>query len=657
MKVAVIGGGPAGLTTLKYLLEAHQSLGCEPVEAQIFEYHHQVGGTFAARTYEDAELTAFSDFRAPGPEDFISAKKYVQFLHDYCTKFNLWPHIRLQTRVVAVTRRQDGGHVITYKAHNKEKREEWQCDAVAVCSGLHVDPNIPQLKGIEKVPLVIHSSEFKVRKQFGVDKTVMVLGAGETGSDMAYLAATSPTRRVLMCHRDGFHSGPQVCAPFVPFAPVRYQEAIANTKFLKRNPGPVLFPILGRKQDPNEPGIPIDISRTSLFDTTYAHPILRNSMILWHYYYYYINTILWLSAGTTTGMDQWVGEMSPERHHPAKMPYISEPYRPRHPGPELWKYALRSALIQRPLEKTNGRHVDMAPWPEEIDADGYVRFTNNGRPEYERLKDEKIKPDIIVLATGYTQSLPFLNSSESLQAGQKKYPLPSEADVREVWKRDEPTVGFIGFVRPSFGAIPPLAEMQAQLWIVNLLAPNKIPRPLSPNDEPHYRLLPPKGFRITYGVDHESYAYQLAMDMNSAPGLWDILSIILSRKDNSLGAAWRLFIMWSFGANLNTKFRLQGPWKWDGAQEMFISEEFWQTITRRPLLFGHIAVSIIPMSIFGPLSLILWLYASIVGFGQGALRLLAIIPNPEVKGTRLSKYAPEPEANGKTLRCASSTRQ
>lgn len=514
--------------------------------------------------------------------------------------------------MVAVNRRQGGSHVITYKGHDSETREEWQCDAVAVCSGLHVNPNIPQLKGLNKVPLVIHSSEFKVRKQFGVGKTVMVLGAGETGADMAYLAVTSPTTRVLMCARDGFHSGPQVCAASLS---VRLQAANANTKLLKRNPGPVLFPILGRKQNPNEPGIPIDISRTNLFDTTYAHPILRNSMILWHYYYYYINTILWLSAGTTSGMDQWAGRMSAERHHPSKsksspqpslfalfvahhisqvffnkstrvVPYISEPYRPRHPGPELWKYALRSALIQRPLEKTNGRHVDMAPWPEEIDDDGYVRFTNNGSPEYERLKDDRIKPDIVVLATGYTQSLPFLNSPESLQNDQQKYPLPSEADVREVWKRDEPTVGFIGFVRPSFGAIPPLAEMQAQLWIVNLLAPHKIPRPLSPNDESHYRLLPPKGFRITYGVDHESYAYQLAMDMASAPGLCDILRVIFSRKDNTLGDAWRLFIMWSFGANLNTKFRLQGPWQWDGAQDMFISEEFWQTITRRPLLFG-----------------------------------------------------------------------
>jgi dimethylaniline monooxygenase (N-oxide forming) len=56
MKVAVIGGGPSGLVTLKYLTQAHEFLGCEAVEARLFEYQPQVGGTFSARVYEDAEV-------------------------------------------------------------------------------------------------------------------------------------------------------------------------------------------------------------------------------------------------------------------------------------------------------------------------------------------------------------------------------------------------------------------------------------------------------------------------------------------------------------------------------------------------------------------------------------------------------------------------
>ena len=56
MKVAVIGGGPSGLVTLKYLLRAHLSLDCEPTQARLFELGDSVGGAFSTRVYEDAEV-------------------------------------------------------------------------------------------------------------------------------------------------------------------------------------------------------------------------------------------------------------------------------------------------------------------------------------------------------------------------------------------------------------------------------------------------------------------------------------------------------------------------------------------------------------------------------------------------------------------------
>ena len=59
MRVAVIGAGPSGLVTLKYLRTAHESLGIEPIEAQCFEREGEIGGTFFARTYEDAEVRSF----------------------------------------------------------------------------------------------------------------------------------------------------------------------------------------------------------------------------------------------------------------------------------------------------------------------------------------------------------------------------------------------------------------------------------------------------------------------------------------------------------------------------------------------------------------------------------------------------------------------
>ncbi|WXC63447.1 hypothetical protein SNK03_009268 [Fusarium graminearum] len=163
MKVVVIGGGPSGLVTLKYLLNAHLSLDSDPIEVRLFELDDTIGGVFATRVYEDAE----------------SSKD---------------------------------GRVFS-----------WDCDAVAVCSGLHKEPKLPVIPGLHHVPEVIHSSDFKTKSQFGTNKTVMVIGSGKTGADIAYLAVMSPMKQVLMCHKDGFHFAPKV-------SPSMLAEQISSTQ-------------------------------------------------------------------------------------------------------------------------------------------------------------------------------------------------------------------------------------------------------------------------------------------------------------------------------------------------------------------------------------------------------------------------------------------
>lgn len=57
MKIAIIGGGPSGLTTLKYLVTAHEYFGgLESIEARLFEAEKDIGGTFRYRTYSDSEV-------------------------------------------------------------------------------------------------------------------------------------------------------------------------------------------------------------------------------------------------------------------------------------------------------------------------------------------------------------------------------------------------------------------------------------------------------------------------------------------------------------------------------------------------------------------------------------------------------------------------
>lgn len=220
MKVAIIGGGPGGLTTLKHLLEAHQRFPVDPVEVRLFESRDQIGGTFRYRTYDGCEmvsskqLTTFGDFRIPdgqpGYDDFLTIPQYLKYLEEYAEHFKLAPYINLNTRVVTIRRRKDSkGHIVTYQ-NQDGSRTEWLCDALAVCAGLHVNVAVPEIPGIENVPNAFHSSEFKNPEQFGKEQNIVILGAGETAMDLGVIAVQSSAKSVTISHRKGFVVVPKV---------------------------------------------------------------------------------------------------------------------------------------------------------------------------------------------------------------------------------------------------------------------------------------------------------------------------------------------------------------------------------------------------------------------------------------------------------------
>lgn len=145
----------------------------------------------------------------------MKATRYLKYLEDYAKRFDLWQFVHLSTRVLSV-RRRPTGHVIRYSS-SQHGEEEWECDAVAVCSGLHVTPEIPNIPGMDSIPSVMHSSQFKGREDFGEDKTVVVLGVGETAMDIAHMAVTSPTtKRVVLCHKNGWVNAPKVPTYVLP---------------------------------------------------------------------------------------------------------------------------------------------------------------------------------------------------------------------------------------------------------------------------------------------------------------------------------------------------------------------------------------------------------------------------------------------------------
>jgi dimethylaniline monooxygenase (N-oxide forming) len=590
MRVAIIGGGPSGLVQLKVLLDAKKRFGVDALKVKLFEAHDKIGGIFYHHSYEEGELvsskflTSFSDHRPrPDDPDFFTSDRYLEYLKDYADKFGLWPHMHFGTRVLSVRR---GGHasehIVKFKTATGET-VEWDCDAIAVCSGVHSIPHIPELPGIENVPVSMHSEKFKSREQFGKDKTVVILGSGETSADIAYLAITGQTKRVILCHRDGWLGAP------------------------KRNPEQRFLPWLFGSEHVGGLPPPVDTSQVTLFDSMYVHPMVRDSMLVWNHYNALSLTIGgFLCGGSSYGIDQWVGQCYSDRLHVSRIffnkawqrisNYCSYPYRPT-----KWPLALR---IRRFFWNTEvpppPRVIDVAPTPTHVSSDGVMHFPNNGRVEAERIQHSVVKPDVVIFATGYLPSFPFLNGSDN--KGHKRYPVAFDANVRHIWKADDPTVGFIGFVRPGFGAIPPLSEMQSMLFAMNLL--NRVPNALDPEDEWHFRLLHPPDARVSYGVEHDSYAYQLAKDMDGAPSFTEVIKTACVTRNG-----WRLPWVWAAGSSFNAKFRMRGPWKDDGAAEI-LTGEMWETITRRKGLFGNFPIGVLPMIYLGSINLYFFLYAT-----------------------------------------------
>lgn len=124
------------------------------------------------------------------------------------------------------------------------------------------------------------------------------------------------------------------------------------------------------------------------------------------------------------------------------LPYISDGYRST-----SWWNQLRGRVLNVPIKATNGRRIDVLRWPAGVDEDGFMSMAEDG--EHGPRPVRRIKSDVVILATGYSTDFPFLDADPRL----------SHVDVRGVYKSADVSVGFIGFVRPSIGAIPPLAEL------------------------------------------------------------------------------------------------------------------------------------------------------------------------------------------------------
>ena len=85
----------------------------------------------------------------------------------------------------------------------------------------------------------------------------------------------------------------------------------------------------------------------------------------------------------------------------------------------------------------------------------------------------------------------------------------------------------------------------------------------------------------------------------------------------------KMTTVWALSVNVNTKFRLVGPWKWEGARDV-MEGEIWETITRRRAFFGHFTLSAVPIVLFGMLNAVFWIFTAVVDALKYLLKLLSL---------------------------------
>lgn len=179
----VIGAGPGGLVCTKELLEQ----GVEKVIC--LEQERNLGGTFA-NTYDNLILTSsatismFSDFWIGdgNQHKFWTKAEAIDYWQRYAAHFGVSDRIRFNAQVVRVNPYGEGWQV------QLASGESLLTERIALAIGNNAIPNYPAWKESLTMVDYSHSQQYRNADSF-VGKNVLVVGGGESGSDVALEAS------------------------------------------------------------------------------------------------------------------------------------------------------------------------------------------------------------------------------------------------------------------------------------------------------------------------------------------------------------------------------------------------------------------------------------------------------------------------------------
>jgi len=204
--------------------------------ATAFELLPVIGGVYA-KSYDNTYLTtsslltAFSDY-SQGCEDkpkFWSDVEYLEYLNGYADKYGLKKNIHLKTQVEKVKKCYKSNKWIVTVKHNRgtptikphrcyatpppedpnEPETVYTFDCLAIATGTNNFASLPKFEGQDNYKgKLIHTEEYKNAEVFK-GQTVLLVGAGESGSDICNEISKFATKVGMVCRGKHGHLIPR----------------------------------------------------------------------------------------------------------------------------------------------------------------------------------------------------------------------------------------------------------------------------------------------------------------------------------------------------------------------------------------------------------------------------------------------------------------
>ncbi|MGC5051847.1 flavin-containing monooxygenase [Micromonospora sp. DT48] len=198
--VCVIGAGASGLTAVKNLVEHGFGVDCYERETGVggaWNWRHDRSPVYAStHLISSRPFTQFPDFPMPDHwPDYPHHSQLLSYFERYADHFDLRRHIWFGTEVVRVEPVADDRWDVTTRStggYGPERTSRYA--AVVIANGHNWSPKLPRYEGLEQFRgEVMHASSYKDAAQLR-GKRVLVVGAGNTGCDIAVEAAQQASR-------------------------------------------------------------------------------------------------------------------------------------------------------------------------------------------------------------------------------------------------------------------------------------------------------------------------------------------------------------------------------------------------------------------------------------------------------------------------------